>query len=118
MYVQLHDTLLDHHKLIDLAALVKMPKVRALGHMATLWLNAGRHRPDGKVSEWSDKVFALYSDWRGDPQSWRTAVKEAGFLDANGDLNDWGDYFSEKIIAARRRKDREKKRRQRARKRK
>jgi hypothetical protein len=121
MWIELHDTLLDHIKLKRLSRELDITRVIARGYIVTLWLNTLRHATDGCLTDWSDEDLAEYSEWTGDPVRWREALLDCAWLvlDENGlvHVNDWREYASHLKAAKSRAQARNRKRRQRDRER-
>jgi len=120
MWIELHDTFLDHVKVKRLARALDVNKVQARGHLVTLWLNVLRHATDGCLDDWSTEDLADFSEWSGNAAAWHQALLDACLLVHEGDsllVNDWSDYAHHLKAAKVRAQARDRKRKQRERQR-
>lgn len=118
MWIELHDTLIDHIKLKQLVRILKIKRVLARGHLSTLWLNVLRHATDGCLDDWSPEDLAEFSEWEGDPAVWRAALMECEFLVHAGDslvICDWEEFAAHLKAAKHKANARDRKRKQRQR---
>ena len=113
-WIQSHQSLGRHPKLLRLAARAGISNAQAVGHLQYLWWWTLEYAPDGDLSRFNAQEIAFASEWTGDPEFWFTVLKDTGWLDPDGHLHDWDDYAGK--LAQDRAKDRERKRAQRARK--
>jgi hypothetical protein len=86
-WIRLSNDLPDHPKSDALATLLNEP--RAWTHVVELWLWASRVRPDGALAGVGDAVIARRAGWTGDAAAFVAALRDAGFLDADGMLHGW-----------------------------
>jgi hypothetical protein len=77
-----------------------------------VWWRSLTYAPSGDLSDFTDGQIARWADWDGDPGHLVSALKTAGFLDAQRTLHDWDDYAGRWI--ERRRADADRKRQSRA----
>lgn len=102
----------DHPKIWRLAKLLNLDRVTAWGHLSMLWCTTMRLAEGGALTGWEPEAVARAADWRGKPETFMVALKEAGLLDGQGDggltLHDWQDHQGDLI--KRRARDRERKR--------
>ncbi len=114
MWIELHDTLLDHRKVKRLSRAVTRQAVTVRGHLVTLWLNVLRHAPDGNLIDWEPSDIEDYAEWDGPPGAFVDALIACGFLVHGKDeaiaVNDWTEYATHLKAAERKRKERERKR--------
>ena len=106
MWLKIHDTLLDHRKLRRTCRLLKINEVSLRGHLVTLWLNVLRHSPDGDLEDWTEEDIAHYAEWEDAPGIFVSSLIETAWIDIVDDravIHDW-DEHSEKLHAARVRK--------------
>lgn len=114
MWIELHDNLPDHPKIVKLAALTKMDRDLARAKLERLWLWALTNRLSGALSY--DDVLLLTDVMRikGDPQKMVDALVTCGLLEDTGDgyyIHDWDEHAGALI-------DRRERQRQQARERK
>jgi hypothetical protein len=119
-WIESHQTLRDHPKLMRLARLLDVPRTSAAGLLHFLWWWALDHAEDGDLTDFDALDLALAAGWEGDPDTFVKALEEcgpgqrAGFLactDGRLVLHDWHDYAGK--LVDRRVKDRERKKAQR-----
>jgi hypothetical protein len=114
VWIELHDTLLDHRKVKRLSRAVTRGHVTVRGHLVTLWLSVLRHAPDGNLVDWDDADVEDYAEWDGAPGALVQALVEVGFLerDPAGKLtvHDWEEFATHIKAAKRKRNERERKR--------
>ncbi len=94
-WIECHQSLLTHRKLIRLARDLDLPRVHAAGHLIALWCWALDNAPTGALGDLEPAELAEVMQWPGDPDTLWTALFRAGFLDEteNGPaLHDWTDY--------------------------
>ena len=95
MWIELHDNLPDHPKIVKLAALTKMDRDLARAKLERLWLWALTNRLSGALSY--DDVLLLTDVMRikGDPQKMVDALVACGLLEDTGDgyyIHDWDEH--------------------------
>lgn len=92
-WLELHQTLPTNKKTLRLKRLLGIRTYQAVGHLAMLWLWALDNAQDGDLSDFEAEEIAEIADWPGkDPQKLVGALIEAGFIDSDMHLHDWGDY--------------------------
>lgn len=115
-WIESHQTLRDHPKLLRLSRMLDVPRRDAIGMLHLLWWWALEYAEDGDLSEFDALDIALAADWEGEPEAFVKALlgcgpgREQGFLeDREGRLvlHDWWTYAGK--LVARRRSDRERK---------
>ncbi len=113
-WIELHQSLPQHRKLLALRDALGLRTPAALGHMCLLWLWALDNAPDGDLSALPARQLAEICQFNvrraGDLAA---ALRTSGFVDADGRLHDWGDYTGRLIDQ--RAASRERQRRRRAR---
>ena len=112
-WIQSHQSLARHPKMLRLAARVGVSAPQVVGHLHYLWWWTLEYAPDGDLSRFSPHEIAVASEWSGDPNLWSVALRETGWLDPDGHLHDWDDYSGK--LAQERARERERKRAERAR---
>ena len=108
MYIELHQSLPRHPKLVRLASRLGVPRVHAAGHLTFLWLWCVDYAPKGDVSKFGAPEIAAGAEWDGDPGAFVAALLETGWLDVAGTIHDWEEYGGK--IRASREADAERKR--------
>lgn len=98
-WIEVHQTLPNHRKTIEAAAILDISPVQMIGHLICLWLWALDNAPDGVMytsrNALRNKMVANVSQWDGDPDAFVDALVESGFLNEIDDaleLHDWYDY--------------------------
>lgn len=102
-FIESHQELGAHRKLLALCQLLRIDDARAVGMLHYLWWWALDNAPDGDITSIDDKVLAKVSHWRGSPSSWRGSLRQVGLVDEKDGhlfLHDWWDYAG-KFIATR-----------------
>lgn len=102
-WIELHQAVRDHRKIVYLAELLEMPEPHVVGHLTYLWLWALDNAPDGQL-DCSDRTIARAAWWEGDPHRLVSALIECGLLERVADtlvIHDWDDYAG-KLIGQRR----------------
>ena len=115
-WIELHQSLPQHRKLLALRDALGVRTPAAIGHMCLLWLWALDNAPDGDLSALPAKQLAEICQFnvrRADALA--AALRTSGFVDFDGQLHDWSDYTGRLIDQ--RAASRERQRRRRARQR-
>src|SRR5690606_8205395 len=114
-WIESHQSLAKHKKLLRLAALLKTNRVQLVGHLHYLWWwGLDNADIDGRLGDVSAFEIAEASEWDGDPDEFVDALVSAGFLklvDGQYVLHDWYDYAGK--LNERREKERERSRQRR-----
>lgn len=101
-WIELHQSVRDHRKIVQLAELLDMPEPHVVGHLSYLWLWAVDNAEDGRL-RCSDRAIARAAWWEGDARVFVDACVTAGLLDRDDDgvsVHDW-DGYAGKLIAQR-----------------
>lgn len=107
MWIELHDSARDHPKILKLARDLKIPKVNALGHIASLWTWALRMAPDGDLSSFDVDDIEIGAEWNGDSGAFLAAAVERRLIDVQDGahyLHDW-EHYAQHLKAAKRKRD-------------
>ena len=118
-WIEVHDNLPDHPKVIDLADLLNMDKDAVVGKLIRLWTWALNSREDGYLRAQDATTVADVMRVKLKPAALIVALVEVGFLDpADGGyrIHDWDEHVSRLMELRERRRSqaRERKQRQRA----
>ena len=100
-WIELHQSLPQHRKLLALRDALGLRTPAALGHMCLLWLWALDNAPDGDLSALPARQLAeicQFSERRAGDLA--VALRTSGFVDADWRLHDWGDYTGQPRAAA------------------
>jgi len=118
MWIQVHQNLRQHPKLIRAARYLDVSRVEAVGHLVHLWLWCVDYAPDGDLSAFDHETIAAAAEYAGDAERFVQALVEAakigdrpGFLesiDGRMFVHDWQDYGGR--LQDRRERDAERKR--------
>jgi 5-methylcytosine-specific restriction endonuclease McrA len=94
-WIEVHQALRDHRKVLALAELLNMPEPHVVGHLIFLWQWTLENAPTGSLAGVDVATIADAMDWRGSPGEIVKALLECGLLDSiNGvlSIHDWWDY--------------------------
>ena len=112
VWLESHDTLLKHPKLLNLADLLNTDRFKLIGHLHALWwwalANVG---PDGALGNRSARQIAIAAEWRGPHERFVAALvacggdtHEYGFLEQRADgayaIHDW-EHYAGKLLQRR-----------------
>ncbi|MBE3142231.1 MAG: hypothetical protein IMZ53_16800, partial [Thermoplasmata archaeon] len=102
-WIESHQSLGTHRKLLALCEVLHIDKVRAVGMLHYLWWWALDNAPDGDISGVSDRTLAVASLWKGTPTLWVQTLRQVGLVDEEAGvrtLHHWEDYAG-KLVSAR-----------------
>ena len=91
-WMELHDTLPDHPKVICAAAALKLDKDTFVGKLTRLWLWALNHRESGFLRDNEAETVAEIMRFKGRPAALMAALLGAGLLDVTEGgymIHDW-----------------------------
>ena len=94
-WIESRTNLARHRKTRRFAELLNIPRPLAVGHLTCWWHRVMEESPEGDLSVWSPADIADAALFEGDPELFRTALVEAGFLDVIDGVqrpHDWDDY--------------------------
>ena len=95
-WIELHQNLATHRKLLRLKALLSLKTPQAVGHLCLIWLWAVDNAPDGDISSVSAKELSQVAEFNPrKAEDFREALIAAGFLDREGErifIHDWDRY--------------------------
>lgn len=92
MWIELHQSLPRHPKLIRLASRLRVPRAQAAGHLTFLWLWTLDYSPTGNISAFGPAELSAAADFGGDAELFAKALRECGWVDDDGMIHDWLDY--------------------------
>lgn len=118
-WIEVHQTLPTHRKIKKLKRLLKIKTPQAVGHVVMLWLWSIDNAPDGNLSPADIEDIAEAAEWSGNAEKFVSALTDAGFVDDDMHLHDWGEYAGRLMDQReeRRKKERDRKAQYRAKKR-
>ncbi len=90
-WIELHQSLPQHPKLIRLAARLGVDRFKAMGHLSTLWLWALEYAQEGNLQGFGAVEIAAAAGWTEDAEAFLLALRECKWMDKNR-LHDWMDY--------------------------
>lgn len=117
-WLQVDQTIRDHHKICDAAEDLRVPPAHLTGCLVLFWLWALDNAPDGSLAGISPGAIARAAQWEGDKLEFIEVLQDHGLLDLMPEglaIHDWHDYAGNLI--ERRKADAERKRKARAEKR-
>lgn len=96
-WIESHQALGRHPKLLKLAGALRVHRAQALGHLHYLWWWALDYAPTGDVSALSSAEIAAAAEWSGDVEKIAQALRESGWLDPDGTIHNWMLYAGKLI---------------------
>ena len=91
-WIEVHDTLREHHKTYALADGLNIPLYAAVGLVVSLWTWTLNNSENGDLSKYPPIAIARACFWDKKPEKLIDVLKSCGFLDENMQLHDWQDY--------------------------
>lgn len=91
-WIEAHQSLQRHPKLLHLSRLVKTRRLTLVGHLLCLWWWALDYAQDGYVGKFDVETIAEAAEWTKEPGSFVDALRTARWLDADGKLHNWERY--------------------------
>lgn len=114
-WIEIHQTLPRHRKTLATAGRLSVDRHTIIGHLLELWTWGIDNVPsDGFMGNISFQELAIAADWRGDENSFVSALIDSGFIDKNPDglwLHDWYEYAGKLLEKREKEKERSKNRR-------
>jgi hypothetical protein len=100
-WIESHQELGTHPKLLKLARVLHVGKPCAIGYLHYLWWWAVDYAPEGDLSKFEALDIAIGGEWEGEPEVFVEALVRCGFLDeteGNGlVIHDWESYAGKLI---------------------
>lgn len=90
-WIELHQNLSNHPKLIRLAARLEVPRITALGHLVSLWLWSLDYAEDGNLKGFGAVEIAAGAGWPADPALFLKSLQDCHWMDRMT-IHDWMDY--------------------------
>jgi hypothetical protein len=101
-YIQTHQSLYNHKKIMALAESLDMPEPHVTGHCVYLWLWSLDNAPKGELPA-SVRSIERAAGWEGDRGVLVSAMVEAKLLDKAEDgtlyIHDWFDYAGKLMVS-------------------
>lgn len=91
-WIELHQTLPRHPKLLRLAGRLRIHPAQAAGHLTFLWLWTLDYAPTGDLSAFGPAEISAAACFPGDAEQFHRALMETGWLDKDGQVHDWHEY--------------------------
>lgn len=91
-WIESHQQLARHPKMIRLSVLLKIPKAQAIGHLHLLWWWTLDFAPSGDLSAFSSCEICGAAEWTGSSEGFVKAIKETGWIEESGKIHDWDEY--------------------------
>ena len=114
-WIQIHQQLKDHRKLLATADELEIEPAHMLGLLVSFWLWALDNTPSGSLEGISDRMIARAAQWNGEPGKFVEAMAHAGLLDVESDgnmqIHDWYEYTGKLIDQREAEKNRSRRRR-------
>lgn len=100
-WIQVHQQLKDHRKLLAAADELEIEPAHMLGLLTSFWLWALDNAPSGSLDGISNRMIARAAQWNGAPDVFVDAMAGAGLLDKMDDetlaIHDWYEYAGKLI---------------------
>lgn len=114
-WIQVHQQLKDHRKLLAAADELEIEPAHMLGLLISFWLWALDNAPSGSLEGISNRMIARAAQWSGEPDVFVAAMAHAGLLDeeapGNLEIHDWYEYAGKLIDQREAEKNRSRRRR-------
>ena len=104
MWIESHQSLGSHRKLLKLSSILGINKVEAIGYLHFFWWWCLDNALDGKLDGLTAEIIAEVSRWNGDKKSFLEAMISSGFIDRDETsmtIHDWKHYTG-KLLESRR----------------
>ena len=80
-WIQVHQQLKDHRKLLAAADELEIEPAHMLGLLISFWLWALDNTPSGSLEGISNRMIARAAQWDGNPDELVEVLKNSGLLD-------------------------------------
>ena len=94
-WIQVHQQLKDHRKLLTAADELGIEPPHMLGLLISFWLWALDNAPSGSLNGIGNRMMARAAQWSGDPDAFVDALTFSGLLKSTPDgleIHDWYEY--------------------------
>lgn len=91
-WIESHQSLGKHPKVLRLAGELKVHKMQAIGHLHGLWWWALEYAADGDLSKFEAAEIEAACEWPGIPGALNTALRNNGWIDQNKHIHDWDKF--------------------------
>lgn len=91
-WIESHQELGQHWKLLRLASELRVHKAQALGHLQYLWWWALDYARKGDLSAFTSAEISAAAEWPGESDKFHESLKKVGWLDPEGTIHDWKEY--------------------------
>ncbi len=91
-WIESHQELARHPKVVRLARTLKITKAQAIGHLHLLWWWTLDFSPTGELSAFTSCELGSAAEWTSDADHFRKALEDSGWIDPDGRIHDWHDY--------------------------
>jgi hypothetical protein len=96
-WIESHQSLREHPKLIELSQRLSEKKVTLIGHLHCLWWWCIDYAQDGDLSQFSEHQIAMAAGWEKDPKELVRALTEVGFMENGTRIHDWLDFCGDLV---------------------
>ena len=99
-WIESHQTLDNHPKLIQACAGLKIGRPQMIGHLHLLWHWCLDYAIDGDLSKYTPQQIAKVCDWDHDPDTFVMVLTDANFLDRAQEaykVHDWLDFCGDLV---------------------
>ena len=113
-WIQVHQQLKDHRKLLAAADELGIEPPHMLGLLISFWLWALDNAPSGSLNGINNRMIARAAQWSTDPDAFVAALNNAGLLKYTPDgleIHDWYEYTGKLIDKRESEKNRSRRRR-------
>lgn len=114
-WIQVHQQLKDHRKLLAAADELEVEPAHMLGLLISFWLWALDNTPSGSLEGISNRMIARAAQWDGNPDELVEVLKNSGLLDEETagklEIHDWYEYTGKLIDQREAEKNRSRRRR-------
>lgn len=103
IYVNVSTDLLGHWKVEATADALGIERAQVVGHLVGLWAFAANatdeSQAEGDLSRFPASVLERQVGWAGKPGAWAQALRDHGWVDADGRVHDWLEHAGRGIAA-------------------
>ena len=97
-WIESHQSLQRHPKVIRLKTRLEIPKTQAIGLLHCLWWWAMDYAPSGDLSAFTPLEISEAAEWTGDPEAFLRALKVCSLVDKDNRIHDWMEYAGRLIL--------------------